>query len=128
MKNPLYTKLLNGSKHKPSFDHWYSYMNKIRGPYNIFQNKISTKKWKGIVPDEQKLCRYMDPPSFERMINDSAKLKYLDKLLYDKKIHGHRVLIFCQMTRMMNILEEYLARRHYSYFRLDGNSNISERN
>lgn len=100
----------------------------MRGPYNIYQNKIFTRKWKGLVPDEQKLCRYIDPPSFERLINDSSKLKYLDKLLYDKKLNGHRVLIFCQMTRMMNILEEYLARRHYSYFRLDGNSNISERN
>jgi DNA helicase INO80 len=110
-------------------DNYYpAYMNSIHGPYSEFSGVMHSKKWKGLLQDEQKACKYITPPSFERMINDSAKLRYLDELLYEKKLGGHRVLIFCQMTKMMNILEEYLSRMHYSYFRLDGNSNISERN
>lgn len=35
---------------------------------------------------------------------------------------GHRVLIFCQMTRMLDILEDYCLWREYSYCRLDGNT------
>jgi DNA helicase INO80 len=67
-------------------------------------------------------------PSFESLIADSAKLRYLDKLLAQLKAEGHRVLIFCQMTKMMNLLEEYLTKRNYSYFRLDGNTSIGDRN
>ena len=100
----------------------------ISGPYNIAQKIISDSKFKGIIPEVVIQKSDIEVPTFEKMINDSAKLKYLDGLLYKLKRGGHRVLIFCQMTRMMNILEEYLSRMHYSYFRLDGNSNISERN
>ena len=31
------------------------------------------------------------------------------------------------MTKMMDILEEYLTRKKYLYFRLDGQSNITDR-
>jgi chromatin-remodeling ATPase INO80 len=66
-------------------------------------------------------------PSFERLIADCAKLKKLDELL--KRLHkeNHRVLIFCQMTRMIDILEEYMAKRRYTYFRMDGSTNIADR-
>lgn len=61
------------------------------------------------------------------MVNDSSKLKYLDYLLKKLKSEGHRVLIFCQMTKMIDILEEYVIRMNYKYFRLDGSSNIADR-
>lgn len=67
-------------------------------------------------------------PSFDSLIADSAKLRYLDVLLAQLKRDGHRVLIFCQMTKMMNLLEEYLTRRQFSFFRLDGNTSIGDRN
>ena len=66
-------------------------------------------------------------PSFERLISDCAKLKKLDELLRDLFSQGHRVLIFCQMTHMLDILEEYMAKRKYIYFRLDGSTNIADR-
>jgi len=50
-------------------------------------------------------------PSFERLVADCAKLKKLDELLIKLKRENHRVLIFCQMTRMIDILEEYMAKR-----------------
>lgn len=67
-------------------------------------------------------------PTFESMISDSAKLRYLDRLLADLKRGGHRVLIFCQMTKMMNLLEEYMTKRSHRFFRLDGNTLIGDRN
>jgi len=66
-------------------------------------------------------------PSFERLVADCAKLKKLDELLVRLKRENHRVLIFCQMTRMLDILEEYMAKRRYTYFRMDGSTNIADR-
>jgi DNA helicase INO80 len=66
-------------------------------------------------------------PSFERLIADCAKLKKLEELLVKLKKENHRVLIFCQMTRMLDILEEYMAKKRYTYFRMDGSTNIADR-
>lgn len=44
----------------------------------------------------------------------------LDKLLCRLRETGHRVLIFSQMVRMLDILAEYLQRRHFPFQRLDG--------
>ncbi|KAL4449582.1 hypothetical protein ABPG74_007405 [Tetrahymena malaccensis] len=64
---------------------------------------------------------------FASLVADSAKLKYLDALLTKLKREGHRVLIFCQMTRMIDILEDFMTRKKYKFFRLDGSCNISDR-
>lgn len=41
----------------------------------------------------------------EIMISDSSKMVVLDKLLTKLKAEGHRVLVYSQMTRMIDILE-----------------------
>ena len=51
----------------------------------------------------------------------------LDDLLARLQREGHRVLIYSQMTRMIDLLEEYMAIRKYTYRRLDGSCKISER-
>ena len=66
-------------------------------------------------------------PSFERLISDCAKLKKLDELLKKLFAEEHRVLIFCQMTRMLDILEEYMSKKKYTYFRMDGSTQIADR-
>lgn len=66
-------------------------------------------------------------PDYMSLIADSTKLKYLDRLLVNLKKNNHRCLIFCQMTKMMDILEDYLAKKKYKFFRLDGSSNIADR-
>jgi DNA helicase INO80 len=58
---------------------------------------------------------------------DSAKLARLDDLLRELKDGGHRVLLYFQMTRMMDLAEEYLIYRQYKYLRLDGSSPIDQR-
>ncbi|KAJ1945180.1 ATP-dependent DNA helicase Hrp3, partial [Linderina macrospora] len=54
------------------------------------------------------------------LITHSGKMVLLDKLLAKLKAGGHRVLIFSQMVRMLDILADYMALRGYAYQRLDG--------
>ncbi len=61
------------------------------------------------------------------MIYDSGKMVVLDKLLTKLKHGDHRVLIYSQMTRVIDLLEEFMAYRRHKFIRLDGSSKISER-
>ncbi|XP_033931849.1 LOW QUALITY PROTEIN: chromatin-remodeling ATPase INO80 [Pseudochaenichthys georgianus] len=70
---------------------------------------------------------YIRIPDKESLITDSGKLHTLDILLSRLKNQGHRVLIYSQMTRMIDLLEEYMVYRKHIYMRLDGSSKISER-
>eukprot|EP00063_Salmo_salar_P086763 XP_014061598.1 PREDICTED: DNA helicase INO80 [Salmo salar] len=70
---------------------------------------------------------YIRIPDKETLITDSGKLHTLDLLLCRLKTQGHRVLIYSQMTRMIDLLEEYMVYRKHTYMRLDGSSKISER-
>ncbi|XP_013117315.2 chromatin-remodeling complex ATPase chain Iswi [Stomoxys calcitrans] len=54
------------------------------------------------------------------LVNNSGKMMVLDKLLPKLKAQGCKVLLFCTMTRMLNILEDYLDWRSYEIGRLDG--------
>jgi DNA helicase INO80 len=51
-------------------------------------------------------------------------MKFLDGLLAKLQQGNHRVLIFCQMTKMLDILEDYLCWRKYTYYRMDGSTNL----
>lgn len=51
----------------------------------------------------------------------------LDKLLTKMKAQGHRVLIFSQFSRMLDILEDYLIWRGHDYCRLDGQTSLEDR-
>ncbi|KAF2862718.1 hypothetical protein K470DRAFT_227700 [Piedraia hortae CBS 480.64] len=54
------------------------------------------------------------------LITTSGKMMLLDRLLTKMKKDGHRVLIFSQMVRMLDILSDYLQFRGYQFQRLDG--------
>jgi len=58
----------------------------------------------------------------EHLIESSGKLALLDKLLPRLQQRGSRVLIFSQMTRLLDILEDYLMYRNYQYCRIDGST------
>ncbi|XP_044741510.1 chromatin-remodeling ATPase INO80 [Chrysoperla carnea] len=66
-------------------------------------------------------------PDKETLVTDAGKLSVLDPLLKRLKQEGHRVLIYSQMTKMIDLLEEYMWHRKHKYMRLDGSSKISER-
>lgn len=66
-------------------------------------------------------------PSMRRFVTDSGKLAKLDQLLRNLKHGGHRVLLYFQMTRMIDLMEEYLTYRNYKYLRLDGSTKLEDR-
>ncbi|XP_014209632.1 helicase domino isoform X6 [Copidosoma floridanum] len=58
---------------------------------------------------------------------DCGKLQSLDLLLRKLKYGDHRVLIFTQMTRMLDVLEAFLNYHGYIYLRLDGATRVDQR-
>uniref|UniRef100_W5MX53 Chromodomain-helicase-DNA-binding protein 1-like n=1 Tax=Lepisosteus oculatus TaxID=7918 RepID=W5MX53_LEPOC len=73
----------------------------------------------------------VEPEPFEmgdHLIEASGKLHLLDSMLAFLHQRSHRVLLFSQMTRMLDILQDYMEYRGYSYERLDGSVRGEERN
>ncbi|KAH7404858.1 hypothetical protein KP509_15G047300 [Ceratopteris richardii] len=62
----------------------------------------------------------IDFPPVEVLVEQCGKLKLLDRLLVHLKAGGHKVLIFSQMTQVLDILEYYLNERGFQPFRIDG--------
>ena len=58
---------------------------------------------------------------------DCGKLQELAILLRRLKSEGHRALIFTQMTKMLDVLEEFINLYGYTYLRLDGSTPPEER-
>merc|ERR1712228_572754 len=56
----------------------------------------------------------------EKILRGSGKMLLIDKLLCRLKETGHRVLIFSQMVRMLDVISEYLEIRRFPFQRLDG--------
>ncbi|PPQ92882.1 hypothetical protein CVT25_009769 [Psilocybe cyanescens] len=63
----------------------------------------------------------------EHLIQNSGKMIILDKLLASMKAKGSRVLIFSQMSRVLDILEDYCLFRGYKYCRIDGGTAHEDR-
>eukprot|EP00794_Sanderia_malayensis_P019257 gene19257-21185_t len=57
---------------------------------------------------------------FKAMTESSGKMVLIDKLLPKLKAGGHKVLIFSQMVRVLDLLEDYLLCKKYLYERIDG--------
>ncbi|CAI0439686.1 unnamed protein product [Linum tenue] len=80
-----------------------------------------------IVHDIFGSCPPMQSFDPAKLLTDSGKLQTLDILLKRLRAENHRVLLFAQMTKMLNILEDYMNYRKYRYLRLDGSSTIMDR-
>jgi len=61
------------------------------------------------------------------LINASGKFRLLDRLLVRLKEGGHKVLLFSQMTELLNIIEDYVRSKKWGVFRIDGGVELSER-
>lgn len=57
----------------------------------------------------------------------SGKFELLDRVLPKLKQSNHKVLLFCQMTAVMDLLEHYFNYRNYTYIRLDGTTKADDR-
>ncbi|CAG0916948.1 unnamed protein product [Notodromas monacha] len=106
--------------------------------YGRYHERILMKSYPGFtdcvpvggveaIPAIRKACHQITFPDVETLISDSGKMQALDLLLNRLRDEGHRVLIYSQMTRMIDILEEYMCYRRHSYVRLDGSSKIADR-
>ncbi|KAK5133769.1 hypothetical protein LTR08_007419 [Meristemomyces frigidus] len=63
----------------------------------------------------------------EHLVFNAAKMVMLDKLLKRMEAQGSRVLIFSQMSRVLDILEDYSVMRGYKYCRIDGSTAHEDR-
>lgn len=86
------------------------FKNDIQNPFHKAQVKLSIA-----FPDKQ-LLQF-----------DCGKLQKLASLLQDLVPNGHRALIFTQMTKVLDILEQFLNIHGYRYMRLDGATKIEDR-
>ena len=66
-------------------------------------------------------------PELRLIQYDCGKLQVLNRLLWDLRTGGHRVLIFTQMSRMLDIFEQFLNHNGHTYLRLDGTTKIEQR-
>lgn len=87
----------------------------------------------------RKLCNHPfvfeeveDQMNPNKMTNDliwrtAGKFELLDRVLPKFQATGHRVLMFFQMTQIMNIMEDFLRFRGIKYLRLDGSTKADDR-
>ncbi|KAL8815489.1 MAG: hypothetical protein Q9223_005370 [Gallowayella weberi] len=115
----------------------------------VTSNKISVSDGKGgikgmkglsnMLMQLRKLCNHpfvfeevenqMNP---EKLTNDllwrtAGKFELLDRVMPKFQATGHRVLMFFQMTQIMNIMEDFLRLRGMQYLRLDGGTKSDDR-
>jgi len=63
----------------------------------------------------------------EHLVVNAGKMVMLDRLLVRLKKQGSRVLIFSQMSRLLDILEDYCVFREFKYCRIDGGTAHEDR-
>ena len=63
----------------------------------------------------------------DHIVDASMKFKILDHLISKLVGEDCKILIFCQMTKLMDILDDMLRIRGYKYCRIDGQTPAHER-
>ena len=63
----------------------------------------------------------------EHLVTNSGKMVFLDKLLEKTRSSNEQVLIFSGFTSMLTILEDFLSMRQINYCRLDGQTELADR-
>ena len=101
--------------------------------------KTSMRGLSNMLMQLRKLCNhpYVFEPVEDQMnptkaTNDSiwrtaGKFELLDRVLPKFQATGHRVLMFFQMTQIMNIMEDFMRLRGMKYLRLDGSTKSEDR-
>ena len=71
---------------------------------------------------------YYNPESInEWIIKSSGKFEFLDRIIPKLLYFNHKILIFSQMTQLLNILEHYFIFKNLKFLRLDGATKSEER-
>jgi SNF2 family DNA or RNA helicase len=103
----------------------------------VKDNKSSKTRLLNICMQLRKCCNHpylfdgAEPgPPFttdQHLVDNCGKMVLLDKLLPSLKANGSRVLLFSQMSRMLDIMEDYCIMREWGYCRIDGNTAHEDR-
>ena len=108
----------------------------------VDDGKGGTKSMRGLsnmLMQLRKLCNHPfvfeqveDQMNPDKTTNDllwrtAGKFELLDRILPKFRASGHRVLMFFQMTQIMNIMEDFLRLRGMEYLRLDGSTKSDDR-
>ncbi|KAL0212280.1 hypothetical protein RCL1_005906 [Eukaryota sp. TZLM3-RCL] len=99
----------------PSYSHAIRLRNSLSIPTSIAQNY------------HRFLSHCVDLPRLASLLTDSGKIKALDNLLMRLKAEGHRCLIYSQMTKMLDVLTDYMILKRFNFVRFDGSSSTEER-
>ncbi|KAL8105247.1 hypothetical protein AgCh_029151 [Apium graveolens] len=125
-----------------TFDEWFAIsgendqeevvqqLHKVLRPFLLRRLKSDVEK--GLPPKKETILKVGAEPgppytTGDHLITNAGKMVLLDKLLPKLKERDSRVLIFSQMTRLLDILEDYLMYRGYLYCRIDGNTGGDDR-
>ncbi|XP_006774151.1 PREDICTED: helicase SRCAP isoform X2 [Myotis davidii] len=93
-----------------------------------FQEQLACELWPRARPLHRIVCNMRTQfPDLRLIQYDCGKLQTLAVLLRQLKVGGHRVLIFTQMTRMLDVLEQFLTYHGHLYLRLDGSTRVEQR-
>lgn len=65
--------------------------------------------------------------TYRQLLEASGKLLLMDKMMVKLKADGHRVLIYSQFKNMLDILEDWLTFKKWSYERIDGTISGADR-
>lgn len=96
--------------------------------------KVDIRRLKALVFQLRKACNHpflfpgvekptVDGLPTEDIVLVSGKMVVLDRLLKKLEARGHRVAIFSQYTRMLDIISDFLTMRGYNHCQLDGRTN-----
>lgn len=89
--------------------------------------EISSCRWDQSLLHDSQVRLSIAFPDKRLLQYDCGKLQRLAVLLRDLTAEGHRALIFTQMTRVLDILEQFLNMHGYRYMRLDGATKVEQR-
>jgi chromodomain-helicase-DNA-binding protein 7 len=90
----------------------------IKGATEKIEAQVAARLGDGALKEEIEL---------RALIDSSGKMILLDKLLPKLKSDGHKVLIFSQMVKILDIIEDYLVHREIEYERIDGSVSETDR-
>ena len=92
---------------------------------NIFGGAVGDSKTDAF--HEARMRLSIQFPDKRLLQYDCGKLQTLARLLRKLQAGGHRALIFTQMTKVLDILEQFLNIHGHKYLRLDGSTKIEQR-
>ncbi|KAL7721116.1 Chromodomain helicase hrp1 [Entamoeba marina] len=81
----------------------------------------------GVEDKETSQFPFKSDEYYNNLIRSSGKLVLLDKLLPKLYEDHHKVLIFSQLKKVLDVIQKYLEYRSYTYERLDGSVRANDR-